>query len=44
MGSDLQDIFSLAAKYFYKKYKKGGGSQAIIAQKLGINQSYVSAV
>jgi len=44
MGSDLQDIFSLAAKYFYKKYKKGGGSQAIIAKKLGINQSYVSAV
>ena len=44
MGSDLQDIFSLAAKHFYKKYKKGGGSQAEIAKKLGINQSYVSAV
>ena len=44
MGSDLQDIFSLAAKYFYKKYKKQGGSQAKIAKKLGVNQSYVSAV
>jgi PAS domain S-box-containing protein len=44
MGSDVQDIFQLAAKHFYKKYKKGGGSQAEIAKKLGINQSYVSAV
>jgi PAS domain S-box-containing protein len=44
MGSDLQDIFQLAAKHFYKKYKKKGGSQAQIAEKLGITQSYVSAV
>jgi PAS domain S-box-containing protein len=44
MGSDLQDIFKLAAKHFYKKYKKAGGSQAEIAGKLGITQSYVSAV
>jgi len=44
MGSDLQDIFQLAAKYFYKKHKKRGGSQAQIAKQLGINQSYVSAV
>jgi PAS domain S-box-containing protein len=44
MGSDLQDIFRLAAKHYYKQYKKKGGSQAEIAKKLGINQSYVSAV
>lgn len=44
MRSDLQDIFSLAAKHFYKKYKKEGGSQAELAKKLGITQSYVSAV
>ena len=44
MGSDLQEIFKLAAKHFYKKYKKKGGSQADIAEKLGITQSYVSAV
>jgi transcriptional regulator with XRE-family HTH domain len=44
MGSDLQNIFRLAAKYFYKKYKESGGNQAEIAKKLGINQSYVSAV
>jgi PAS domain S-box-containing protein len=44
MRSDLQDIFSLAAKHFYKQYKKKGGSQAEIAKKLGITQSYVSAV
>jgi len=44
MKSDLQDIFKLASKHFYKKYKKKGGSQAEIAEKLGITQSYVSAV
>jgi len=44
MGSDLQDIFRLAAKHFYRQYKKKGGSQAEIAKKLGITQSYVSAV
>ena len=44
MSSDLQDIFSLAAKHFYKQHKKKGGSQAEIAEKLGITQSYVSAV
>ena len=44
MGSDLQDIFHLASKHFYKKYKKTGGSQAKIAEQLGINPSYVSAV
>jgi len=44
MGSDLQDIFQLASKHFYKKYKKTGGSQAQIAEQLGINPSYVSAV
>ena len=44
MGSDLQEIFRLAAKYFYKKYKKTGGSQAEIARSLGVTQSYVSAV
>jgi PAS domain S-box-containing protein len=44
MASDLQEIFKLAAKHFYKKYKKKGGSQAEIAEKLNITQSYVSAV
>jgi PAS domain S-box-containing protein len=44
MGSDLQDVFKLAARHFYKKYKKKGGSQAQIAEQLGITQSYVSAV
>ena len=44
MGSDLQEIFKLAAKHFYKQYKKKGGSQAQIAKELGITQSYVSAV
>jgi transcriptional regulator with XRE-family HTH domain len=44
MASNLQEIFKLAAKHFYKKYKKKGGSQAEIAEKLDITQSYISAV
>ena len=44
MSSDLQNIFRLAAKHFYRQYKKKGGSQAEIAKELGITQSYVSAV
>jgi transcriptional regulator with XRE-family HTH domain len=44
MGNDIQDIFQLAAKHYYKKYKKEGGSQAQIAKQLGVTQSYVSAV
>ena len=32
MGTDLQEIFNLASKHFYKKYKKNGGSQAEIAK------------
>jgi len=44
MGNDIQDIFQLAAKHYYKKYKKNGGSQAQIAKQLGVTQSYVSAV
>ena len=44
MGSDLQDIFRLAARHFYKQYKKKGGSQAEIAKKLGITPPYLSSV
>lgn len=44
MANDLQEIFKLASKHFYKKYKNNGGSQAKIAKQLGITQSYVSAV
>jgi PAS domain S-box-containing protein len=44
MENDVHEIFRLAAKYFYRKYKKNIGSQAQIAKKLGITPSYVSAI
>ena len=44
MGGDLQEIFVLALKYFFKKYKVSGGTQNKLAMKLGVTQSYVSAV
>jgi transcriptional regulator with PAS, ATPase and Fis domain len=44
MAGDLQEIFVLALKYFFKKYKESGGTQNKLAMKLGVTQSYVSAV
>jgi len=44
MAGDLEEIFLLALNYFYKKYKEKGGTQKKIALKLGVTQSYVSAV
>ena len=44
MAGDLQEIFVLALKYFFKQYKAKGGTQNKLAMKLGVTQSYVSAV
>ena len=44
MGSNMNELFKLAAKYFYKEYKKSGGSQKELAEKLGVTNSYVSSV
>ena len=44
MENDFKNIFTLAAKHFFKDFKLGGGSQKKIAQRLGITNSYVSAV
>jgi PAS domain S-box-containing protein len=44
MKDDLQEIFKLAARYYYKKYRKKGGTQDRLAKKLGVTQSYVSSV
>ena len=44
MKNDLQEIFVLALNYFYKKYKAKGGTQNKLAKRLGITQSYISAV
>ena len=44
MKNDLSEIFTLALNYFYKKYKTKGGTQNKMADRLGITQSYISAV
>jgi PAS domain S-box-containing protein len=44
MSYDLQEIFVLALNYFFKKYKEKGGTQNKLARRLGITQSYISAV
>lgn len=44
MNEDLHKIFKLAAKYFFKKYREKGGTQAKLAQKLGVTQSYISSI
>ena len=44
MNEDLQEIFKLAAKHFFKNYRGKGGSQAKLAQKLGVTQPYISSV
>ena len=44
MNQDLHEIFKLAAKYFFKKYRDKGGSQAKLAQELGVTQPYISSV
>ena len=44
MKDDLQEVFKLAAQYFFKKYREKGGTQGRLAEKLGVTQSYVSSV
>ncbi len=44
MSNELHELFSLAAKFFFKEYKKKGGSQGDLAKQLGITQSYLSSV
>jgi PAS domain S-box-containing protein len=44
MKDDLQGVFKLAARYFFKKYRDTGGTQGRLAEKLGVTQSYVSSV
>jgi PAS domain S-box-containing protein len=44
MNEDLHEVFNLAAKYFFKKYRDKGGSQAKLAQKLKVTQPYISSV
>lgn len=44
MDESFSEIYMLASKYFYKEFKRFGGSQKKIAKELGVTPSYVSAV
>ena len=44
METSINELFKLAAKYFYNEYKKNGGSQKVMAEKLGVTKTYVSSV
>ena len=44
MAGDLQEIFVLALNYFFNKFKEKGGTQKRLSMRLGVSQSYVSAV
>ena len=44
MQNELHELFLLAASFFYKGYKKSGGSQQKLAEKLSITNSYLSSV
>jgi len=44
MNDDLQEIFKLASRHFFKKYREKSGTQGKLAKKLGVTQSYVSSV
>lgn len=40
----FNEIFKLAAKYYYNEFKKEGGSQEELAKKLNITKTYFSSV
>ena len=44
MAGKIEEVFQLALAYFYEKYKEKGGTQSKLAMKLGVSQSYVSAL
>ena len=44
VNKEIHELFKLAAKYYYKKYRKKGGSQKKLAKDLGVTQSYLSSV
>jgi len=44
MDNNFSEIFTLASKYFYKEFKRLGGSQERMADELGVTKTYISAV
>jgi len=44
MKEEMLELFRLASKFFFKKYKETGGSQSQLADEFGVTQSYLSSV
>lgn len=44
MKEEILELFRLASKFFFKKYKATGGSQSQLAKEFGVTQSYLSSV
>lgn len=44
MSKEINHFFQLAAKFFYRQYRKSGGSPDQLARSLGISPTYLSAV
>lgn len=44
MNEEIIELFRLASKFFFKKYKKTGGSQGQLAKEFGVTQTYLSSV
>lgn len=44
MENETSELFRLASKYFFKKFKESGGSQGQLAKEFGVTQAYLSSV
>ncbi len=44
MQDEMHELFQLATRFFYKKYKQAGNSQGELAIRLGITNSYLSSI
>lgn len=44
MNDEIIELFRLAAKFFFKKYKEKGGTQGQLAREFGVTQTYLSSV
>ena len=44
MNDEILALFKLASKFFFKQYKKKGGSQGKLAKEFGVTQTYLSSV
>lgn len=44
MENEIAELFRLASKFFFKKFKETGGSQGQLAKEFGVTQAYLSSV